>query len=98
MPPIPEPEDWSARAREALSRYAEPLLRSVTAKLIKPRTNQPADDLLDKAAATFTNPPVIDRRIKDLPPAARKLLALIGLSRQPRWRVGHLITLVTALG
>ncbi|MDB5309055.1 MAG: hypothetical protein JWO38_3257 [Gemmataceae bacterium] len=94
----PEPDDWSARVRDSLSGYTEALLRAVAAKLIKPRTNQPADDLVEKSVAALANPPVIDRRVKDLPPAARKLLALIGLSRQPRWKVGHLITLLASLG
>lgn len=96
MPP-PDADDWTTRGRDALAAYAEPLLRAVAARLIKPRTNQPVDELLDKSVATLANPPVIDRRIKDLPPAARKLLALVGLSRRPRWKVGHLITLLAAL-
>ena len=95
--PDAEP-DWSLRCREALAHYNEPLLRAVADKLVRPRAKQPADELLDKAAATLTNAPVIDRRIKDQPPAARKLIALIGMSRQPRWKVGHLITLLAALG
>src|SRR6266542_3008414 len=95
--PSPAEPDWSVRCREALARYSEPLLRIVADKLVRPRTKLPADELLDKAAATLTNAPVIDRRIKDQPPAARKLLALIGISRQPRWKVGHLATLLAAL-
>lgn len=90
-------QDWSLICREALSRYSEPLLRDVADKLVRTRTKLPADELLDKAAATFTNAPVIDRRIKDQPPASRKLLAFIGISRQPRWKVGHLITLLATL-
>src|SRR5207248_2025043 len=98
MPATPEHDDWSARCRDALARYAEPLLRGVAARLVRPRTNQPADELIDKAAAALTNPPVVDRRVRELPEPARKLLALIGLSRQPRWKVGHLLTLLAALG
>ncbi|MCE9565434.1 MAG: helicase-associated domain-containing protein [Planctomycetes bacterium] len=97
MPPTPD-EVWSDRCRGALSNYSEPLLRTVAAKLIKPRVNQAPEDLLDKSVATFANPPVIDRRIRELPEHSRKLLALIALSRQQRWKVGHLITLLTALG
>lgn len=89
---------WSVRVRDALSRYSEPLLRLVASKLIKPRTTQPVEDLIDKSVAALGNPPVIDRRIRDLPPASRKLLAIVGLSRQPGWRVGHLLTLSAALG
>ena len=96
MPATPE-TDWSSRCRDALARYAEPLLRSVGDKLVRPRSKQPTDELLDKAAAMITNAPVIDRRIKEQPPASRKLLAFMGVSRQPRWKVGHLLTLLAAL-
>jgi hypothetical protein len=95
--PTPSDPDWSARCRAALAHYSDPLLRAVADKLVRPRTKMPAGELLDKAAATLTNAPVIDRRIKDQPPAARKLLALIGLSHQLRWKVGHLLTLLAAL-
>jgi len=98
MPPLSDNEDWSVRCRDTLSRYAEPLLRAVAAKLIKPRANQPVEELLDKSVATLTNPPVIDRRIREFPEPIRKLLALIGLSRQPQWKVGHLLTLLASLG
>src|SRR5580692_5774118 len=98
MPPPIEDNDWSARCRETLAVYAEPLLRAVAAKLVKPRANQPIEELLDKVVAALTNPPVIDRRIRDMPDGVRRLLALIGLSRQPRWKVGQLLTLLAALG
>jgi hypothetical protein len=98
MPPSAEETDWSGRCRDELSRYSGTLLREVAAKLVRPRANQPVEELLDKSVAMLTNPPVIDRRLRDLPDASRKLLALIGLSRQPRWKVGHLLALLSALG
>ncbi|MBA4191018.1 MAG: hypothetical protein C0467_23785 [Planctomycetaceae bacterium] len=97
MPPTPD-EVWSERCRGALLRYSEPLLRAVAAKLVKPRVNQSPEDLIDKSIAIFSNPPVIDRRVRELPEHARRLIALIGLSRQQRWKVGHLMTLLPALG
>lgn len=90
--------DWSARCRTALAGYAEPLLRSVAARLVRPRGQPRTADLLDKAVATLGNPPVVDRRIRDLSTAARRLLAVIGMSRQPRWKVAHLLTTLAALG
>jgi len=98
MLPSAESDAWSVQVRDALTLYAEPLLRQVAAKLVRSRSNQPIDDLLDKAVGTLANPPVIDRRIKDLTPAARTVLAVIGLSRQPRWKVGHLLSLLAAFG
>ena len=47
---------FSSLCRDALARYAEPLLRVVADKLVRPRTKLPADELLDKAAATLTCP------------------------------------------
>lgn len=98
MPPSPDSDDWSARSQAALAAYAEPLLRAVAGRLVRPRTQVPVEELVEKAVATLLNPPVIDRRVKELEPAARKLLALIGRSRQPRWKVGHLIALLSSLG
>lgn len=93
-----DPDTWSDRVRDTLSRYEEPLLRLVAGNLFKPRIGQPADELVEKSAETQTNPPVVDRRIRDLPGPARLLLGLMGVSRQPRWRVGHLIPLLAAAG
>ena len=67
--------DWSDRARAALEGYSEALLRAVAARLVKPRANQPVEDVLDKLVGTLTNAPVIDRRLRELPPECRKVLA-----------------------
>lgn len=96
MPPTPD-IDWSERCRDALTGYAEALLRTVADKLIRPRSKLPTEELIEKSVAMITNAPVIDRRIKEQSPAARKLLAFVGISRQPRWKVGHLLTLLSAL-
>src|SRR4051812_9288088 len=84
--------------RAALDAYAEPLRRAVAAALLKPRNPIPTDELTDRILTTLTNPPGVDRRLKDLEPAARKLLALLGLTRRPAWKVGHLLTALAALG
>jgi hypothetical protein len=101
MPPV-EPAavrtDWAELARAALRHYDEPLLRQVAGRLVKPRGLWPVDDLIDRSLATLQNAPVIDRRLKELPPACRKLLAIVGHSRRPRWQVGPLLSLLAALG
>ncbi len=96
--PLPDPPDWSELLRQALGRYDEPLLRAVAARLVRARNQWPADELIDRAAATVVNAAVIDRRLQDLDPAARQLLALIARARQPRWRLGSLVELTIALG
>lgn len=81
-----------------MARYSEELFRGSTSQLVKPKIGQPLDDLIDRVAETQTNPPVIDRRLRELPPPAFELIRLVGLSRFPLWKVGHLITLSAAIG
>jgi hypothetical protein len=96
--PLPDPAAWSDLLRQALGRYDEPLLRQVAAKLVRPRSQWPAEELIDRAVATVGNAAVIDRRLQELEPHARQLLALLAGSRQPRWRLGNLVEVVISLG
>jgi hypothetical protein len=89
---------WTERLRDALGRYDDPLVRQVAAKLIRPRNEWPIDDLIDRCVAASANPVLIDRRLKELDPACRRLLALVAHSRQPRWRLGSLLEMLAALG
>lgn len=91
-------EQSTDRVRAALDGYAETLRRLIAANLVKPRTPVPVDELTDRILGTLTNPPVIDRRLRDLPDSSRKLLALLGRTRRPRWSVGHLLTTLAAVG
>jgi hypothetical protein len=81
-----------------LRRYDEPLLRQVCARLLRPRNQWPCEELIERSVAVAGNPAVIDRRLQDMEPAARKLLALIAHSRQPSWQLGHLVELLVSLG
>lgn len=96
--PIPDPEFWSALLRRTLQAYDVNFLRPVTSVLVRPRNQWPVEELIDRAVGTVVNPAVIDRRLKDLEPVGRKVLALIGQSRQPCWTMGNLVELVMALG
>ena len=49
-----------AAVRTALSRYDDSLLRAVAAKLFKPRSQWPTEELIDRAAEALDNAPVID--------------------------------------
>jgi hypothetical protein len=95
---LTDPGFWSDRVREVFARYDEALLRRVAAKLYKPRNYWPLDDLIERSVATLGNAAVIDRRLKDLEPVGRKLLAFIAHSRQMRWKVGNLLELLAAVG
>lgn len=97
MPRI-EPDHWLEQIRQTLRRYDEPLLRQVANKLFKPRNLWPAAELVDRSLASISNVAVVDRRVQALEPGQRRLLSLIGHSRQPRWRVGSLLELLIALG
>lgn len=87
--------DYVARA---LARFDESLLRAVAAKLFKPRSHWPVEELIVRATETLANTPVIDRRLKELPPSCRALLAAIGLTKRTDWTVGQLLDLLTSLG
>jgi Helicase conserved C-terminal domain len=89
---------WSEHLRRTLAGYDEPLLRRVSAHLFKPRSQWPVEELLERSLATMANAVVIDRRLKELEPAQRRVLALIGHSRQPCWDLGNLVFLIMALG
>jgi hypothetical protein len=89
---------WSERLRQTLEAYDEPLLRGLASKLFKPRNQWPVDELIERSLTTLGNAPVIDRRLQELDVAERRVLAVIGRSRQPRWGLGNLIELVIALG
>jgi hypothetical protein len=92
------PAHWSDLARQTLACYDEALLRQVAGRLIRPRNQWPVEDLIVRMADTLDNPAVIDRRLKELAPAGRQALALIGHSRQPRWALGNLVEMLMALG
>ena len=98
MLPTDENELATERLRDLFARYSETLLRDVASRLVKPRTVIPTDELIDKCLSTLLNPPVMDRRIKELPDAARKALTLMGLSRRTNWNVGSLVLALAALG
>jgi hypothetical protein len=93
-----DPVYWSELQRQTLACYDEALLRQVAARLVKPRNQWPVEDLIERGAAATSNPVVIDRRLQDLTPPARRVLALIGHSRQPYWHLGSLVELTIALG
>jgi hypothetical protein len=95
---LPDPASWSDVLRRTLARYEEKLLRLVATRLVKPRNQWPAADLIDRILDATANPAVIDRRLKDLEASGRQVLALIGHSRQPCWAFGNLVELLVALG
>jgi hypothetical protein len=92
------PTDWPEKVTATLARYDEALVRKVAARLLKPRNFWPVDDLITRCVETINNPAVLDRRLADLPPASKQVLALIGHSRQPVWSLGNLVYSVMALG
>jgi hypothetical protein len=96
--PIFDANFWSERCRQVFHRYAESLLRQVAAQLYRQRNRWPLEELLVRCVDTFSNPAVIDRRLADLDPAPRKVLALIGRSRRPMWQMGQLLEMLSALG
>ncbi len=66
--------------------------------LCRPRNQWPLEELIDRSLGIITNPAALDRLLKELSPSCRSLLAMIGHSRQPVWRVGNLVELSMAVG
>jgi hypothetical protein len=96
--PILSAEFWIDQLRSAFSLYSEPLLRQVATKLARVRNQWPAAELIDRCTATLTNPATLDRRLADLTPVCRQLLAAIGFAGEPRLPVGDLVELALCLG
>lgn len=86
---------WTEQLRGTLARYDEKLLRQVAGRLLRLRSQANADELIERISASVSNAALIDRRLRDLDETHRSLLALIGMSRQPRWRLGALLELLS---
>jgi hypothetical protein len=91
---IPLPDYWSDRLRHTLGAYAAPLLRRVAGRLIKTRNQWPAEELIERCITALGDAALVDRRLKELDTPARRLLACVGHSRQPRWKLGNLLELL----
>jgi hypothetical protein len=89
---------WNSRLERTLRLYDEALLRQVAEKLLRPRGQWPVDELIERCQVAYENIAIIDRRLKELKPVERRLLALLGHSRQPLWRIVHLVEMGTVLG
>lgn len=96
--PAPDNSYWNDQILAIFQRYEEALIREVARQFIRPRNQWPVEDIIDRLIEAMANPPLIDRRIRELPSGCAKILALIEVSKQPRWRVGSLLEMATALG
>jgi hypothetical protein len=86
-----------APARLAVQRYGDALLRRCAAQFGRQRVQNEPDELRDHIVTAIENPVLIDRTLKGLSPAARRLLRFVGMSRQPRWRVQSLVDIGSIL-
>jgi hypothetical protein len=93
-----DPAYWNDLLERTLRRYDEGLLRRVAGRLLRPRNQWPIDDLISRHLATIGDVTIIERRLKDLEPAERRLLALMRHSRQPHWSLGSLVESMIAMG
>lgn len=89
---------WLNQVQTILDRYREELVRQVAAKLIRPRQLWAVDELRDKMVAMLDDPVGIDRALKPIAPAARQVLRLVDLSRQPRWPLQSIVDLLPIVG
>lgn len=94
----PNTSIWTDEVRKTLESYDESLLRKVAARLVKPRTQLAAEELIERSLQALVNPAVVDRRLGDLEPPCQQLLQFVAASRQPRWRMGSLLEMLTVAG
>jgi len=84
---------------DALAKYSEPLLRQVAGRLIRPAEHLDARRSPRAfCGPALADPVLIDRTLRTLSAPARKLLRLVGVSRQPQWRIRGLLDLLIGLG
>src|SRR3954451_8558398 len=91
-------DGWIDRVRAVLTAYDEALLRPVANQLCRPRNRWPVEELIDRSVAALQNPAVLDRRLKEIPAEARRVLALLRHADLPRWPVGTLCELGALAG
>lgn len=89
---------WLTKTRLTLGRYDEKLLRAVAQKLLRPRSQWPVEELIDRCVETMENTVLIDRRIKELEEPARNLLGVVARSMQNQWTLAQLVELSMTLG
>lgn len=94
----PETDNSNGTAGAAFAAFDEPLLRRVVGKLCRTRNHWPVEELIERGLAALDNVVVLDRRLRDLPPGCRRLLALMGHARRTTWKVGRLVEMLTVLG
>jgi len=95
--PVEEYAPADVRIRAILRRYDEVLLRDVTRRLIKPRNQWPIDELIEKSIQMLNNPVSIDRKLRELPPAALGLMAMLGFSGLTACTMSDLMSLLPLL-
>jgi len=86
-----------AACAASLARYAEPLLRSVAGRWLRLRTQWTAEELRERLQEALANPVAVDRTLKSLSPAARRLLRLMAIGRQTEWRLRALADLLAVV-
>lgn len=65
---------------------------------LKPRQKLPVAELRQKLLTWHSNPPQVDRRLRELSVTARTLLALMHGGKRSQWRVGSLLEMISCLG
>jgi Helicase conserved C-terminal domain len=98
MTVFPDSSSWKNYLERTLQCYDEPLLRSTASRLLKPRSQWPAHDLIERWVDALANPAMVDRRLAAQDAPGRRLLALMGHGRQQRWRFGSLLEMLATLG
>lgn len=89
-------DEWESSAvAAAWEGYTESFLREVAGRALKTRQKQPVAELRQKLHTWHTNPPQVDRRLREVSAEARTLLAVMHVGKRTQWRLGTLLEMVS---
>ncbi len=90
-------DPWQERLEDVLAACDVAFLRTIADHLLRARSHWPADDLRDRIAQALANPPLVDRRLRDLPTAAQRLLQVLAVNSRPDGRLSSFIEILAAV-
>jgi hypothetical protein len=89
---------WAERLDKTLDSYDVAALRTIAERLCSIAIRLPAETLRQQIATALRNAPLIDRRLRELAPAAQQLLQMLARYGRCDWDLASLTILVGVLG
>ncbi len=81
-----------------LQNYHPELVRSIVTRLLRPRSQWPNEELIQRWVQSLDNPVVIDRRLKELGKSAHTVLWFSYFFQRTWWDLNLVLTMLASLG